>query len=169
MHTIPDIDVRGSTFEPGDLVPDFDLAASLDRRIALDALRGRPFVLYFYPKADTSGCTRQACDFEQALASLGDAGAKAGLAVMGVSRDPLKAIDKFAAKYALTFPLASDTDGTVVEAYGVWTEKSMYGRKYMGIDRSTFLVDGEGRLVRAWRKVKVPGHVAEVLKAAAAL
>ncbi|MGI4746096.1 MAG: peroxiredoxin [Janthinobacterium lividum] len=169
MNTIPDIDVQGSTLKPGDLVPDFDLAASLGRRITRDELRGRPFVLYFYPKADTSGCTRQACDFEQALATLGDAGAKAGLAVVGVSRDPLKAIDKFAAKYALTFPLAADADGTVVEAYGVWTEKSMYGRKYMGIDRSTFLVDGEGRLVRAWRKVKVPGHAADVLKAAAAL
>ena len=153
----------------GDFAPDFDLPASLGRRVSRDSFKGRPFVLYLYPKADTTGCTREACDFEQALSAIGSAAGDAGIPVVGLSRDPMKAIDAFAAKQKLTFPLATDLDGTVVEAYGAWVEKSMYGRTYMGIDRSTFLIDGEGRIARVWRKVKVPGHAAEVMQAAAAL
>ena len=151
--------------QAGDAAPDFDLPATGGRRISLAAQRGRPFVLYFYPKADTSGCTREACDFQAVVAGPGGG----ALPVLGVSRDPMGAIEAFAARFGLTFPLATDADGGVVEAYGVWTEKSMYGRRYMGIDRSTFLVDGTGRVVQAWRKVKVPGHAGAVLQAAAAL
>lgn len=149
----------------GDAAPAFDLPASGGRGVSLAALKGRPFVLYFYPKADTSGCTREACDFQEALPQLG----RLGLDVIGVSRDPMKAIEKFAAKYNLAFPLASDEAGAAAEAYGAWVEKSMYGRKYMGIERSTFLIDRAGRVARLWRKVKVEGHAAAVLAAAQAL
>ena len=158
-----------ATLGIGDPAPGFDLPASLGRRVSRDEFKGRPFVLYLYPKADTTGCTREACDFEQVLSALGGAAGRAGVPVVGLSRDPIKAIDAFAAKHKLGFPLASDLDGTVVEAYGAWVEKSMYGRTYMGIDRSTFLIDGDGRIARVWRKVKVPGHAAEVMQAAAAL
>ena len=146
----------------GAQAPDFTLPASNGRTVSAAALRGRPYVLYFYPKADTSGCTKEACAFQEALPQLG----KLGLEVIGVSRDPVKALDKFAAKYNLDFPLASDEAGALTEAYGVWVEKSMYGKKYMGIERSTFLVDEAGRIKRAWPKVKVEGHAAEVLSAA---
>ena len=151
--------------QAGDAAPDFDLPATGGRRASLAGQRGQPFVLYFYPKADTSGCTREACDFQEALAGLG----QGTLPVLAVSRDPMQALEAFAAKYKLEFPLASDLDGSVVEAYGVWVEKSMYGRTYMGIDRSTFLVDADGRIAQTWRKVKVPGHAAAVLTAATAL
>lgn len=153
----------------GDPAPDFDLAASGGRRVSLAQQHGHPFVLYFYPKADTSGCTREACDFQAALTALGAAGAASGLPIIGISRDPMKAIEAFAAKYHLDFPLASDPEGGVVMAYGAWVQKSMYGRSYMGIDRSTFLIDGAGRIARSWRKVKVPGHAAEVIKTAGPL
>jgi peroxiredoxin Q/BCP len=123
---------------------------------------GGPLVLYFYPKDDTSGCTREAQDF---TALAGDF-AKAGVRVVGLSRDPMKKHDKFIAKYELKVPLASDEDGAISTAFGTWVEKSMYGRKYMGMERSTFLIGKEGRVQRAWRKVKVPGHAEEVLKAA---
>ncbi len=149
----------------GDAAPGFSMAASGGRTVSLEALRGKPFVLYFYPKADTPGCTKEAQAFEESLAELGGI----GVDVVGVSKDSVKALDKFAAKYGLTFPLASDPEGAVVEAYGAWVEKSMYGKSYMGIDRSTILVDKTGRVARVWRKVKVPGHAAEVLKAAKAL
>ena len=132
--------------------------------MSLAGLRGQRFVLYLYPKADTSGCTREACDFQEALPAL----AGSGLAVVGLSRDPMPAIEKFATRFGLAFPLAADAEGTVVSAYGSWVEKSMYGRTYMGIDRSTFLIGADGRIIRTWRKVKVPGHAAEVLRAAAA-
>ncbi len=132
--------------------------------MSLAELKGRPFVLYFYPKADTPGCTTEACAFQEALPQLGHI----GIDVIGVSKDPMKAIEKFAAKYSLTFPLASDADG-VAEAFGSWGEKSMYGKTYMGIDRSTFLVGKDGKLAKIWRKVKVPGHAAEVMAAAKAL
>jgi peroxiredoxin Q/BCP len=148
----------------GDLAPDFDMPASGSRTASLRALLGRPFVLYFYPKADTSGCTAEAEAFQQALPQL----TQIGVAVVGVSKDPMKAIDSFAAKYNLQFPLASDPGG-VAEAYGVWVEKSMYGRKYMGLERATFLIDKDGKIARVWPKVKVPGHAAEVLAAARAL
>lgn len=149
--------------EAGDLLPEFDLPASFDRRVSSRALRGTRFVLYLYPKADTSGCTRQACDFQAALPAFD----RSGLAVVGLSRDPIKAIEAFATRFALAFPLASDAGGAVVAACGSWVGKSMYGRHYMGIDRSTFLVGADGRIVRIWRKVKVPGHVTEVLRTAA--
>ncbi len=149
----------------GDAAPPFSLQASDGRTVSLDAMKGSPFVLYFYPKADTPGCTKQAQAFEQTLAELSGA----GVAVIGVSKDPIKAVDKFADKYGLSFPLASDPQGGVVEAYGAWAEKSMYGKTYMGIDRSTVLIDKHGKVARVWRKVKVPGHAAEVLQAAKAL
>jgi peroxiredoxin Q/BCP len=123
---------------------------------------GGPLVLYFYPKDDTSGCTREAQDF---TALAGDF-AKAGVKVVGLSRDPMKKHDKFISKYELKVPLASDEDGAISDAFGTWVEKSMYGRKYMGMERSTFLIGKDGRIAKAWRKVKVPGHAEEVLKAA---
>ncbi|MGC8477749.1 MAG: thioredoxin-dependent thiol peroxidase [Acetobacteraceae bacterium] len=149
----------------GDPAPDFSLPASGGRTVSRAALLGKPFVLYFYPKADTPGCTAQACGFQEALPALG----KTGLVVIGVSKDPMGPIEKFAAKYGLAFPLASDEKTKVAEAYGAWGEKSMYGRKYMGMLRMTFLVDKDGRIARIWPKVKVAGHAAEVLRAAEAL
>jgi peroxiredoxin Q/BCP len=149
----------------GDKAPDFSLPASKGRTVTAKGLKGKPYVLYFYPKADTSGCTKEACAFQEALPQLG----KLGLDVIGVSRDPVKALDKFADKYSLEFPLGSDEAGGLTEAYGVWVEKSMYGRKYMGIERSTFLVGADGKVAKAWHKVKVEGHAAEVLEAAKAL
>jgi peroxiredoxin Q/BCP len=153
------------TLEEGMTAPDFTLPASGGRSVSLGALKGQPVVLYFYPKADTSGCTREACDFQEALPALGGT----GMTVIGISPDPMPPIDKFAGKYGLQFPLASDAEKAVAGAYGTWVQKSMYGRKYMGMDRATFLVDREGRIARIWRKVKVPGHAKEVLAAAAAL
>lgn len=125
------------------------------------AAPGAPLVLYFYPKDDTSGCTREAQDF---TALAGDF-EKAGARVVGVSRDPMKRHEKFIGKYELKVPLLSDEDGAISNAFGTWIEKSMYGRKYMGVERATFLIDEGGRVVKAWRKVKVPGHAAEVLEA----
>ncbi|WBV41678.1 thioredoxin-dependent thiol peroxidase [Pseudoroseomonas cervicalis] len=145
--------------------PDFSLPASGGRQVSLAAMKGRPFVLYFYPKADTSGCTKEACDFQEALPAL----AATGLEVIGVSPDPMKPIEKFAEKYGLTFPLASDAEKQAAEAYGTWVEKSMYGRTYMGMERSTFLIDRDGKVARIWRKVKVPGHAKAVMDAAKAL
>ena len=153
------------TITTGDIAPTFSLAASGGRTVSLDAMQGKAFVLYFYPKADTSGCTKEACAFQEALPALG----KLGLEVIGVSPDPLPPIEKFAVKYDLTFPLASDATKAVAEAYGVWVEKSMYGRKYMGIERSTFLIDATGVVAQAWHNVKVPGHAEAVLAAAQAL
>ena len=150
--------------QQGDPAPDFSLPASGGRVVSSAALKGRAFILYFYPKADTSGCTKEACAFQEALPAL----AKLGLEVIGVSPDPIRPIEKFAAKYNLTFPLASDETKAVAEAYGVWVEKSMYGKKYMGIERSTFLINASGRIARAWRKVKVEGHAQEVAAAAGA-
>ena len=147
----------------GDKAPDFTMAASGGRTVSLKEQKGRPFVLYFYPKADTPGCTKEACAFEEALPQF------KGIDVIGVSPDAVPAIEKFAKKYNLTFPLASDPENAVATAYGVWVEKSMYGKKYMGIERSTFLIDGKGNVARAWRKVKVDGHAAEVKAAAASI
>ena len=149
----------------GDPAPDVAFEGPEGKPTTLAAWRGRPLVLYFYPKDDTSGCTREAQDF---TALAGDF-AKAGAKVVGVSRDPMKKHDKFIAKYGLKVPLVSDEDGTISDAFGTWVEKSMYGRKYMGMERATFLIGGDGKVVRAWRKVKVPGHAEEVLKAARAL
>ena len=150
--------------EQGDRAPALKVAASDGGEVDL-AAPGQPLVVYFYPKDDTSGCTRQAQDF---TAMAGDFVA-AGVKVVGVSRDPMKKHEKFIGKYGLTVPLASDEDGRVSDAFGTWVQKSMYGRKYMGMERSTFLIAPDGRVLRAWRKVKVPGHAAEVLDAARAL
>ena len=153
------------TIQQGDAAPDFSLPASGGRHVSLAGQKGAPFVLYFYPKADTSGCTAQACAFQKALPQFG----QLGLDVIGVSPDPMKPIEKFTAKYSLSFPLASDETKAAAEAYGVWVEKAMYGRKYMGVERSTFLVDAAGKIAHAWHKVKVDGHAAEVAAAAKAL
>ena len=150
------------TIAEGGPAPDFTLPATGGRTVSLATMRGRPFVLYVYPKADTPGCPKEAQAFQEALGEMSGM----GLDVVGLSKDTVAAQDKFAEKYGLTFPLASDPDGAVVEAYGAWVEKSMYGKTYMGIDRSTVLVDRNGHVARIWRKVKVPGHAAEVLKAA---
>ncbi len=149
----------------GDKAPAFTLPASGERTASSAALKGKPYVLYFYPKANTSGCTTQACTFQETLPQF-DA---LGIPVIGVSPDPMKPIEKFAATQNLSFMLASDTDHAIAEAYGVWVEKSMYGRKYMGIERSTFLIGADGKILRIWPKVKIPGHVAEVLAAVQAL
>lgn len=135
--------------------------AGQDGPIALGAIAG-PVVIYFYPKDDTSGCTREAQDFS----ALADAFADAGVRVIGISRDSVASHAKFAAKHGLAVELASDEGGAASEAFGVWVEKSMYGRTYMGLERSTFLFDGEGRLARSWRKVRVAGHAQAVLEAA---
>jgi thioredoxin-dependent peroxiredoxin len=145
----------------GQKAPDFTLPTDGSGSVTLSRLRGKPVVLYFYPKDDTSGCTAQACGFRDSFPDYG----KTGAVVIGVSRDSVASHDKFKQKHGLPFILASDSEGKVTEDYGVWVEKSMYGRKYMGIDRSTFLIDKDGTVRGAWRKVKVPGHVAEVLKA----
>jgi len=145
----------------GDKTPDMTVEASDGSRVNIATPR-QPLVLYFYPKDDTSGCTREAQDFT----ALAPEFAKAGVKVIGVSRDPMKKHDKFIAKYDLSVPLASDEDGRISDAFGTWVEKSMYGRKYMGMERATYLIGADGKVLKAWRKVKVPGHAAEVLKAA---
>ena len=149
----------------GDMAPEFEMPASGGRTASLTSLRGKPFVLYFYPKADTPGCTKEACAFQEALPQLG----QIGLDIIGVSPDKMKPIEKFVEKYKLTFPLASDESHAVAALFGVWVEKSMYGRKYMGMERSTFLVDKDGKIAKSWRKVSVTGHAEAVLKAAQAL
>ncbi len=144
----------------GDKVP--ALTMKLSDGSAIDLPKPcAPLVLYFYPKDDTTGCTREAQDFT----ALAGEFAKAGARVVGVSRDPMKKHDKFIAKYDLKVPLASDEDGRISDAFGTWVEKSMYGRKYMGMERSTFLISPDGEVLKAWRKVKVPGHAQEVLQA----
>ena len=142
----------------GDRAPSLNFETSDGRTIDLSN-PGKPLVLYFYPKDDTSGCTREAQDFTELAPDF----EKAGATVIGVSRDPMKKHEKFIAKYDLAVPLASDEDGAISDAFGTWVEKSMYGRKYMGMERSTFLIGAEGRVLKAWRKVKVPGHAREVL------
>lgn len=146
--------------DEGDRAPDIDVTTTDGDTVNL-ANPGKPLVLYFYPKDDTSGCTREAQDF---TALVGDF-AKAGAAIVGVSRDPMKKHEKFIGKYDLKVPLASDEDGRISDAFGTWVQKSMYGRKYMGMERSTFLIGADGKVLKAWRKVKVPGHADEVLGA----
>ena len=145
----------------GDKAPAITVTASDGSEVNL-AAPGQPLVLYFYPKDDTSGCTREAQDFT-ALAS---EFRKAGVKVVGVSRDPMKSHEKFIGKYSLAVPLVSDENGRISDAFGTWVEKSMYGRKYMGMERATYLIGADGRILKAWRKVKVPGHADEVLKVA---
>jgi thioredoxin-dependent peroxiredoxin len=148
----------------GDKAPAIAVTASDGSNFDLSAPR-QPLVLYFYPKDDTSGCTREAQDFT----ALAPDFEKAGVKVIGVSRDPMKSHEKFIGKYGLAVPLVSDEGGRISDAFGTWVEKSMYGRKYMGMERATYLIGADGRVVRAWRKVKVPKHAEEVLKAAQAL
>jgi peroxiredoxin Q/BCP len=149
----------------GDKAPSFSLATDGGGRISLKDLSGKPIVLYFYPKDDTSGCTREAVAFTGLMAKFNRLGVK----VIGVSKDSVESHDKFKSKHDLGVVLGSDPDGKVVESYGCWVEKSLYGRKYMGIDRSTFLIDPKGKISRIWRKVKVPGHAEDVLEAAKAM
>jgi thioredoxin-dependent peroxiredoxin len=146
--------------EEGDKIPQLVLGTPDGGKIALADCVGRPFVLYFYPKDDTPGCTREAQDFSALLTDFEAQGA----GVLGVSKDNASKHQKFSEKYDLTVPLASDTDGAAMEAFGVWVEKQLYGRRYMGIDRSTFLFAPDGTLFRSWRRVKVPGHAVDVLE-----
>lgn len=146
----------------GDSVPDVTLAGMEGQPVRPADFRGHKLVLYFYPKDDTSGCTREALDFTQ----LAEEFTRADTWILGVSKDDAGKHRKFIDKYDLRVPLATDTDGSVCEAFGTWVEKSLYGRKYMGIDRATFLVDRDGVIKRIWRKVKVPGHAETVLAAA---
>jgi len=150
------------TLEAGAAAPDFTLPTDGSGSVTLSALKGQQVILYFYPKDDTTGCTAEACSFRDAEASFRGAKTK----VIGISKDSVARHDKFKKKYELPFTLASDEHGHVCEDYGVWKEKSMYGRTYMGIERTTFLVGADGVIKRVWNKVKVNGHVAEVLKAA---
>jgi peroxiredoxin Q/BCP len=145
----------------GDKAPAMSVTASDGTELNLSAPAG-PLVLYFYPKDDTSGCTREAQDFTALAGEFKNAGVR----VMGVSRDAMNSHEKFIGKYGLAVPLVSDADGRISDAFATWVQKSMYGRKYMGMERSTFLIGADGRVLRVWRKVKVPGHAAEVLDAA---
>ncbi len=156
--------MSGQSNQPdeGDMAPDFELPVTEKGVMSLSSLKGKPVVLFFYPKDDTSGCTKEAVEFTAALPEF----EKIGVAVLGISPDPLKKHDKFVEKHSLGMPLISDEEKTALNAYGVWVEKSMYGKKYMGVERSTFLIDADGKIAKAWRKVKVPGHVDEVLAAA---
>lgn len=149
------------SLETGNTAPKFIAPTDKGGTLNLADLKGQKIVLYFYPKDDTTGCTKEACAFRDAAAAF----AKAGAVIVGVSRDSIAKHDKFKAKYDLPFTLVSDEDGSICETYGVWVEKSMYGRKYMGIERATFLIDAKGRIGHIWRKVKIPGHVDAVLKA----
>lgn len=153
------------TLEVGSPAPDFNMSSDGDGTVKLSDFAGKAVILYFYPKDDTPGCTKEACGFRDLMPDFSGADA----AIVGVSKDSVARHDKFKAKYELPFILGSDEDGTVCEAYGTWVEKNMYGRKYMGIERATFLIDGEGKIARIWRKVKVKGHVEEVLEAVKAL
>ena len=159
--TRQDLPIMAKELKPGDKAPAFTLPADNGGKVSSSGLKGAT-VLYFYPKDDTSGCTLEAKDFSKAAKAFKAAGA----AVIGVSKDSVTSHDRFKAKHKLAFTLASDEELKAAKAYGVWVEKSMYGRKYMGMERATFLIDGKGVIRKIWRKVKVPGHVADVLAAA---
>lgn len=148
------------TLNIGDAAPDFTMKVSEDQVITLSELRGKNVVLYFYPKDDTPGCTVEACNFNSMKKDFEDANA----IVIGVSKDDIKSHNKFKTKYDLGFDLASDTEGRTCEAYGVWAQKSMFGKKYMGILRNTFLIDAQGKISYIWRDVSVAGHAKEVLE-----
>lgn len=151
--------------EISDTAPDFTLPVTGGGDVTLSALKGTPVVLFFYPRDDTPGCTKESIGFSEHLEAFKAAGAQ----VFGISRDTIAKHDKFAAKHDLTVPLLSDEGGSVTEDYGVWVEKNMYGKKSMGIERATYLIDAEGKIAQIWRKVKVPGHVDAVLEAVSAL
>lgn len=149
----------------GSTPPDFTLPRDGGGTITLSGLRGKPVILYFYPKDDTSGCTQEAIEFS----GLRPQFQKLGATVIGMSPDPVKKHDKFKTKHDLKVDLVADEDKAIIEAYGLWVEKSMYGRKYMGVERTTYLIDSAGKIAKIWNKVKVPGHAAEVLEATKAL
>jgi len=149
----------------GDTAPSFDLESDGGARISLDALKGKPVVVYFYPKDNTPGCTKEAIAFSELIEDFNNL----GVTIVGMSPDSAKKHDNFIAKHNLAVRLGADTDTSTAEAYGVWVEKSMYGKKYMGVERSTFLLDKTGKIAQIWRKVKVPGHAEAVLEAAKAL
>lgn len=151
--------------KPGDKAPGFNLATDGGGKISLSTLKGHPFVLYFYPKDDTTGCTNEALAFSKNLKKF----EQLGVNVVGISKDSVASHDRFKTKYKLKLILASDPEIEAAQAYGVWGEKSLYGRKYMGVERATFLVDAKGRVQEIWRKVRVPGHVEAVLAAAKSL
>jgi thioredoxin-dependent peroxiredoxin len=151
--------------KPGDKAPSFKLATDGGGNISLSSLKGQPFVLYFYPKDDTAGCTKEAVGFSENLKKF----ERLGVNLVGVSKDSVASHDRFKAKYKLKLTLASDSELEAAQAYGVWGEKTLYGRKYMGMERATFLVDSKGVIREIWRKVKVPGHVEAVLAAAKGL
>ena len=151
--------------DPGNIAPDFTLPRDGGTSVTLSALRPAPVVLFFYPRDDTSGCTKEALAFT----ALKDAFAESGAEVLGISRDTVEKHQKFRDKHDLGVPLLSDADSDICEQYGVWKQKSMYGKTFWGIERTTFLIDGEGRIARVWPKVKVPGHAEEVLDAVRAL
>lgn len=151
-----------TALKEGDKAPDFSLPADGGKTVSLADYKGKKLVLYFYPKDNTPGCTQESCDFRDNLTAFD----KGGVAVLGISKDSVEKHDKFKEKHGLNFPLLSDEKGTMCEDYGVWTEKNMYGKKFMGIERSTFLIDETGIIRRIWRKVKVKDHAAEVLKEA---
>ena len=151
--------------EVNDKSPDFITTDENGKEVALKDFRGKTVVLYFYPKADTPGCTKEACEFRDAQKTF----TKRNAAIVGISPDKPAAQAKFAEKYSLPYAFVADPDHAIAEAYGVWKEKSMYGRKYFGVERSTFLIDRKGRIAKVWRKVKVPGHADEVLAATKAL
>jgi len=153
-----------NTLSEGDPAPDFNLPTDSSGTISLSSLAGKPVVLYFYPKDDTPGCTKEAQTFSELMPRFADRGVQ----VIGVSPDSVAKHTKFRAKHALSVALASDEDKTVCQSYGVWVEKSMYGRTYMGVERATFLIAPDGTIARIWRKVKVPGHAEAVLEAAEA-
>ena len=160
MATVPK-----NTLKAGDKAPLFALSADGGGEVSLSGLKGKTIVLYFYPKDDTSGCTAEAIAFSADAKAFKQAGA----VVIGISRDSVASHDKFKAKHKLAVTLAADEDTEIAQAYGVWVEKSMYGRRYMGMERATFLIDGKGVIRNIWRKVKVPGHSAEVLASVKAL
>jgi len=151
-----------SALSVGDMAPEFSLPGDGGSTVSLSSHRGKKVVLYFYPKDDTSGCTKEAIEFNGLKAEF----TKANTVIIGMSPDSPKSHDKFKAKYDLTFPIAADENKTALESYGVWVEKSMYGRKYMGVERTTVLIGTDGKILAVWPKVKVDGHAAEVLKAA---
>jgi peroxiredoxin Q/BCP len=153
------------SLEAGATAPDFTAPTDGGGTLSLSSLRGKNVILYFYPKDDTPGCTREACAFHAAAPDF----SKADAVVLGVSKDDAKQHDKFKQKYGLGFPLIADLDGKICEAYGVWVEKLNYGKKYMGIDRSTFLIDKQGLVRKVWHKVKVDGHADKVLETLKAL
>lgn len=153
------------TLKSGDKAPNFQLETDGGGSVSLSDMKGQPFVLYFYPRDDTPGCTKEALGFSEVQQKF----SRAGVTIIGVSKDTVSSHDKFKAKYKLKIQLGSDPETKVAKAYGTWVEKSMYGRKYMGMDRATFLIDGKGVIREIWRKVKVPGHVDAVLAAAKSL